>query len=131
MQTTVLQSFDNYFSANIILTKLENEGIRCYLIDELSSTIYPALSNSILGIKLSVDSRQVERAKSLLEKYHQEYVDSAVCPMCKKTTMTIIDKEIPTTTLIKLFKLLSKKYMQPYERIYKCNSCHHLSRSLC
>jgi Putative prokaryotic signal transducing protein len=130
METTVIHHFDNYFSANIILAKLENEGIRCELIDELSTTIYPALGNAIGGVKLSVDNRQIERAIFLLQQYQEEYVASAVCPMCRRTTITMTNEKVPVTLLIKFFKLLSKKYTVPLERIYKCITCHYRSKVL-
>ena len=34
MQTTVLKTFDNYFSANIMLARLQDVGINCFLKDE-------------------------------------------------------------------------------------------------
>jgi Putative prokaryotic signal transducing protein len=130
MKTTVIHHFDNYFSANIILTKLENEGIRCHLIDELSTTIYPALGNSIGGIKLVVDNRQIERASLLLQKYHEEYLATAICPICTKTTMTMIFMQEEPTVLTKIFKFLSKKYEVPTEKIYRCTTCNYISKNL-
>jgi hypothetical protein len=130
MKTTVIHHFDNYFSANIILTKLENEGIRCDLIDELSTTIYPALGNSIGGIKLAVDDRQIERAILLLQKYHDEYLASTKCPMCNKTTMVKMHLKERITILIRIFKLISKKYEVPMEKVYRCTKCNYRSKNL-
>ena len=50
----IVKTFDNYFNANIILTKLQAAGIECYLQDEFTVTIDPILSNAIGGIKLVV-----------------------------------------------------------------------------
>lgn len=61
-----IASFDDYIEANIILGRLENEGINCWLKDENSATITPFFSNSIGGIKLMVVESQAERAKELL-----------------------------------------------------------------
>ena len=54
MKLVTLRSFDNYFTANITLTKLHADGIECYLKDENTVTIDPMLSNAIGGIKLVV-----------------------------------------------------------------------------
>ena len=59
-------SFDDYIEANIILGRLQNEGISCWLKDENSATITPFISNAIDGIKLMVPESQVVRAKELL-----------------------------------------------------------------
>lgn len=47
MQPVIIRTFDNYFSANIILTRLQDSGIRCFLKDEYTVTIDPILSNAI------------------------------------------------------------------------------------
>jgi hypothetical protein len=54
MELVTIQSFDNFFSANIQLTRLRAVGIECYLKDEYTVTIDPLLSNAIGGIKLVV-----------------------------------------------------------------------------
>ena len=61
-----IASFDNYIEANILLGKLQNEGINCWLQDENSATITPFFANSIGGIKLMVAEQQMERANDLL-----------------------------------------------------------------
>lgn len=53
-------------SAHIILGRLQNESIACYLLDELMHTLGPFLSTSMGGIKLMVAEQQVERALSIL-----------------------------------------------------------------
>ena len=54
MDIVTIRTFDNYFSANILLTRLRHAGIECYLKDEYTVTIDPLLSNAIGGIKLIV-----------------------------------------------------------------------------
>ena len=62
----LLHSFDEYVSAHIVMGRLKEEFINCYLQDEYSVTIDPFLSNAIGGIKLMVAETQAERAKDLL-----------------------------------------------------------------
>ncbi len=54
MNMVTLRTFDNYFLANITLTRLQNAGINCFLKDEHTVTMDPILSNAIGGIKLVV-----------------------------------------------------------------------------
>jgi len=72
MQYILVQSFDNYIEANIIRSRLEQEGIACWLQDENSATITPFLADSIGGIKLMVAESQAERASELLEQFRNE-----------------------------------------------------------
>ncbi|HWC53443.1 MAG TPA: DUF2007 domain-containing protein [Chitinophagaceae bacterium] len=62
-------SFNDYIEANIILGRLQNEGISCWLKDENSATIAPFFSNSIGGIKLMVAASQEVRALELINLF--------------------------------------------------------------
>lgn len=63
MQFTLFNSFDNYINASIQLSRLQQEGIHCYLQDEYTNTL---LFNAVGGIKLMVADIDVARAKILL-----------------------------------------------------------------
>ncbi|MGC4035522.1 MAG: DUF2007 domain-containing protein [Chitinophagaceae bacterium] len=66
MKFKILQTFTNYIEANILLGRLEEEGIHCFLQDEYTVTIDPLLSNAIGGIKLMVPESQLERAYEIM-----------------------------------------------------------------
>ncbi len=72
MKFITLQTFDNYFYANIALTKLQHAGLECYLKDKYTVTIDPLLSNAIGGIKLAVVDEDVERASTILNQFNDE-----------------------------------------------------------
>lgn len=61
-----IRSFDNYISAHIVMSMLQDDGINCHLKDEYTLTIDPFLSPALGGIKLMVADSQVERALELL-----------------------------------------------------------------
>ena len=67
MELVTVQTFDNYFSANILLTRMRDAGIECYLKDEYTVTIDPLLSNAIGGIKLVVKKRDEVEARKMLQ----------------------------------------------------------------
>lgn len=129
MEMIVIRSFDNYFSANIVLARLQDEGINCDLRDEYTVTIDPLLSNAIGGIKLAVHASQIERAEELLRKYHAESVKNAICPECK---MAAIDEEIrPVTSILaRLFNKIFPKYEMPLETVFFCKNCNWESKIL-
>jgi molybdenum cofactor biosynthesis enzyme MoaA len=47
MEMVTLKTFDQYFSANILRSRLEAEGIICLLKDENTVTIDPLLSKCL------------------------------------------------------------------------------------
>jgi hypothetical protein len=71
MQFVLLQSYTNYIDAHIILGRLQEEGINCWLKDENTFTIAPMLSNAFGGIKLMVAETQAQRALEILTAAQQ------------------------------------------------------------
>lgn len=63
-----VRSFDNYISAHIRMGMLQEAGINCHLKDELTVTVDPFLSPMLGGMKLMVESSQVQRAIDLLKE---------------------------------------------------------------
>jgi hypothetical protein len=72
MNLTTLRTFDNYVTAHIVKTKLENEGIKCVLADENTVTLQWHISNAIGGIKLKVTAADVMQANHILELTEKE-----------------------------------------------------------
>ena len=71
MDFVQLRSYDNYISAHISLTMLQDAGINCHLQDEHIITLDPFLSPALGGMKLMVYPTQAERAVELLQKADQ------------------------------------------------------------
>jgi hypothetical protein len=66
MKFVVVKLFSNYVSAHIVLGRLQEEGINCWLKDEISGTLAPPFFPYREGIKLMVAEVQVERALQIL-----------------------------------------------------------------
>jgi hypothetical protein len=67
-----IRSYDNYILATIILHRLQEEDINCYLENESMATLVPYLSNSIGGIQLMVHKAQMDRAEEILKDIEAE-----------------------------------------------------------
>ena len=130
MRTVEIRSFDNYFSANIILTRLQDAGINCFLKDEHSATIYPLLSNAIGGIKLAVDADHEEEANKLLKYFHEEQMGAAICPRCGKNDFIEVPVMRPKNILTSVLTWLFSGYAVPVESIYQCKNCSYESKTL-
>jgi hypothetical protein len=59
------ETFYDPILAEIIRTKLEANGIPCFLADENMGTIYPAYNQGGGGIKLKVFERDLEKCKEI------------------------------------------------------------------
>ncbi len=130
MDLEVVKTFDNYFSANISLTKLQAAGIECYLKDENTVTIDPILTNAIGGIKLVVKTDDVPDAKKLLEQFDEEYTKSATCPECGSNSFSYIAKPGATNYITAILTWLFSSYAIAPDYVYRCGKCGYESERL-
>jgi protein-arginine kinase activator protein McsA len=119
----VLRTFDNYFNANIALSKLQNEGIPCALADEHSATINPALLNAIGGIKLVVHKEHIYRAQKLMWQIEQEFWENAVCSNCNASGLTLEVLRTPQNIFASIFTWLLASRAVPIQYVYTCDNC--------
>jgi hypothetical protein len=76
--------------AAIMRSRLESEGIECFLKNELSIQINPLYSNALGGVELQVDETDLDRAQEILlglegAKHSVAEEDKAgeiTCPVC-------------------------------------------------
>jgi hypothetical protein len=52
----------------VLRSRLESEGIECFVQDELITQINPFYSNAVGGVKLQVRKEDVERAMEILKE---------------------------------------------------------------
>jgi hypothetical protein len=121
---TRVRSYDNYIPANMILSRLEQEGIRAYLQDEHTVTIDPIISNAIGGIKLMVLNDQLERALALIAGFEAEYLKAGACPRCQSTNVRfLIEPETSRNWLRSMIDKFSGIYGTGSRGIYHCYDC--------
>ncbi|MEO7802017.1 MAG: hypothetical protein ABIR81_08460 [Ginsengibacter sp.] len=130
MGVTELRSFDNYFSANIVLTWLESRGIRCFLKDEYTVTIDPLLTNAIGGIKLVTHSGNQIEARALLREYDEDYRKSAECPKCGANDIHLIAKQDAPNLVVAFLSWLFASYAVSTTNVYQCGECGYESEHL-
>jgi len=68
MNFVPIKSYSDYVEANIVLGRLQSEGINCCLMDENADTINPIWTNAIRGIKLMVAEPDVTVAVNLINQ---------------------------------------------------------------
>lgn len=130
MQPVILRTFDNYFSANIILTRLQDAGFHCFLKDEYTVTIDPILSNAIGGIKLVVNATDAAAAQQILAQFDEEYMKTVVCPKCGQHNIISVPKADAGNFITAIFTWLFSSYAVAAENIYQCQLCGYETKTL-
>ncbi len=130
METIVLRRFDNYFSAHIMKSKLEDTGIHCYLFDENSVTVNPVFSNAIGNIKLVVADYDEKRATEALEKFDAEYLANSICPKCKTGNFIMIPAKSPKNFITSILTWMFSNYAVSVNYIYHCRQCGYETEQL-
>jgi predicted RNA-binding Zn-ribbon protein involved in translation (DUF1610 family) len=130
MDLVILQTFDNYFSANIQLTRLRAAGIECYLKDEYVVTIDPFLSNAIGGIKLMVRKDEEHKVRKLLREMNASSESQLLCPLCGSHKFILVPKQSPENLLTAITTWLFSAYAVSAENVYQCTDCGYESETL-
>ena len=123
MNLVTVKTFDNYFSANISLTKLHAAGVECYLKDEYTVTLDPILTNAIGGIKLVVKQKDEIWVRGLLESYELDYLKAATCPKCGNNNFSYLTKPGATNYLTALLTWTFASYAVAPYYVYHCENC--------
>lgn len=82
MSFVTVQSFTNYIDAHIVLGRLKEAGIHCWLKNETTATIIPVWTTALGGIQLMVPQTQLHKAGALLQKIAEEKKSNRLCPHC-------------------------------------------------
>ena len=119
----ILGSFEYAADAQVIKSKLESEGIPVFLRDENTLNTYTMIGSAIGGVKLSVYSRDKERAIQIYNEIRPYALDDhgqpIVCPNCKANRSEVYYSR--KSLLHKLFPFLEEKK-------YKCTNCGMITK---
>jgi DNA-directed RNA polymerase subunit RPC12/RpoP len=124
MNFVIIQVFNNYIDANIMMGRLEEEGIKCWLKDEITVTVDPILTNAIGGIKLMVPDSQAERAFALLKEYRNEIEAVIKCPRCGSANVEYVTTPRKASNWVgAIFGFLFMNYALSADKVYHCFEC--------
>ena len=90
MDFVILQSFNNYLDAHLLMAKLESEDIQCWLQDENTVTLYPILTNAVGEIKLFVNKNDLSRARQIFWEIENNRKKTIECPKCKGHNIELV-----------------------------------------
>jgi DNA-directed RNA polymerase subunit RPC12/RpoP len=125
MEFVLLDSFSNYIEAHIIMGRLEEEGISCWLKDENTVTINPIWTNAVGGIKLMVAQLQFERASELLHQFREHRKSQYTCPHCGSNDIELVSSpRKPSNWLGAFAGFIFGDYAMAVEKSWRCFQCH-------
>lgn len=127
MELVTVRTFSNYISANILLAKLRNGGVECYLKDEHTVTMNPALTYAVGSIKLVVRKEDAPEVLSLLTEFDTSYREVAVCPKCGSHNIDLLPKQNVANMFAAVLSWIFSSYAVSAENVYKCSNCGYES----
>ena len=124
MKFVIAQVYNNYIDANIIMGRLEEEGINCWLKDENTVTIDPILTNAVGGIKLMVPESQAERAFELLKQFRSQQQSILKCLRCGSANVEFVTTPRKASNWFGgIIGFLFTSYALSADKVYHCFDC--------
>ena len=131
MKQSLIEIANYQFSSEAYLFKgkLESEGIEVFLQNENTINTDPLLSNALGGVKLFVNSEDVQQSKQILDDIPEYSLDDKgellSCPNCgsQKITMVTTIKDIKSF-LAFIYGLLTLSMPLFSKQKYKCENCN-------
>ena len=124
MEFVILKSFTNYVDAHIILGRMKNEGIDCWLKNENTTTIMPIWTTALGGIQLMVAADQQKEATYILNTIEEERRKQISCPRCNSQNVEYINTmRKPVNWLSAAVSFLLGDYAMMPEQRYHCFAC--------
>lgn len=124
----ILKTFDNSIEAHLLKSKLESENIECFIIDENMVTLNPLYSNAVGGIKLSIESADLQKAQIIINEIETQKNNSEIinlkCPNCDATDFYDFKSFRGFKGILSLILTVSfLVYPIFFKRVYKCKNC--------
>jgi DNA-directed RNA polymerase subunit RPC12/RpoP len=119
-----IQVYSNYIDANIVMGRLEEDGIQCWLKDENTVTLDPILTNAVGGIKLMVNGAQAERAAGILKALEKQKRDAYACPNCGSHNIEYVSTPRKATNwLSAIATFFLGDFAMAVDKVYHCFDC--------
>ncbi|CAI9429843.1 Uncharacterised protein [Candidatus Ornithobacterium hominis] len=71
MELITLKTFNNELDAYLFSQFLSNHNIQSYMFNQFISTIYPIFNNTVGGIEVKINIKDIEKANVVIELYKQ------------------------------------------------------------
>ena len=127
-----LMTFDNSFEAHLLESKLADHDIESYIQDENFATLIPLYNNLLGGIKLMINSADLEKARQVLSEIDSTPLtnekDKIIrCPRCNSDKIDSNFKSIKSikSFFVMLLALFTVAHPINIEKSYSCLDCNN------
>ena len=130
MNLVTALTFDDSVSAHLVKTRLENEGIKCFIFDEHINNVMPIYGQAVGGIRIKIKEEDVLKAKQLIEEWElrpflNQSNETLTCTSCGAQELYAGFKSFKTslgwlTLAISFLFMISPFYSKT---VYRCKNC--------
>jgi len=68
MNQITIKTFNNSIDAHIVMARLEDEGIECFIIGDTINSVYPSLDFTSNGVKLKIFEKDYVKAIEIINE---------------------------------------------------------------
>ena len=130
MNLVTALTFDDSVSAHLVKTRLENEGIKCFIFDEHINNVMPIYGQAVGGIRIKIKEEDVLKAKQLIEEWElrpflNQSNETLTCTSCGAQELYAGFKSFKTSLgwLTLAISFLFMIYPFYSKTVYRCKKC--------
>lgn len=118
-----IATFSDTISAHLLRTKLESEGIPCFLNNEHITNLLPHYFNIIgSGVQVLVPADKIEEAQDIAQLRGEKLT----CPNCKSSEIVnTIENKLPLKIFLIVLSLIGVVPFGNITNRYTCGNCRH------
>ena len=130
MSFITIKTFDNPIDAHLLRSKLESEGVRCFLFDENIVGLNPLYNVTVGGIKLKINEDDSDKVKAILAEienspFTDEYDEVISCPKCQSKDIIAGFKSMKgirgiISAIVSFVLMVLPVY---HDSVYRCRNC--------
>ena len=130
MNLVTALTFDDSVSAHLVKTRLENEGIKCFIFDEHINNVMPIYGQAVGGIRIKIKEEDVLKAKQLIEEWElrpflNQSNETLTCTSCGAQELYAgfksFKKSLGWLTLAISFLFMIYPFYS--KTVYRCKNC--------
>ena len=130
MKLVTAQTFNDSVSAHLVKTRLENEGIECFIFDEHINNVMPVYGQAVGGIRLKIKEEDAMRTRELIEEWElrpflNQSNETLTCISCGGQELYAGFKSFKTSLgwLTLAISFLFMIYPFYSKTVYRCKNC--------
>ncbi len=130
MNLVTALTFDDSVSAHLVKTRLENEGIKCFIFDEHINNVMPIYGQAVGGIRIKIKEEDALKAKQLIEEWELRPFlnpsnETLTCTSCGAQELYAGFKSFKTSLgwLTLAISFLFMIYPFYSKTVYRCKNC--------